>query len=127
MKVCILCVGSYGDFAPYVALGEKLKAEGHEVTIGAHEKARALSERFSLNFRQIGGDLSLTTTPEESRNLFASTGFLKVLSIFKIMSLFYKVLDTHLNDAKKIAGESRCLKSPKVLFGNPQTIRKFSI
>ena len=65
MKFCILSIGTYGDVAPYVALGVKLKQEGHEVVIAAHEKARSVCERFLLGFHPIRGDLSVETSPSE--------------------------------------------------------------
>ena len=86
MKFSILCIGTYGDVAPYVALATKLKNEGHDVTIGAHEKARALCEKFLLNFHPIGGDLSVEISPEESRQLFEARGVKKLVSFYKLMN-----------------------------------------
>src|SRR5690348_3671473 len=119
MKFSLLCIGTYGDVAPYVALGAKLKQEGHEVTIAAHEKARAVCERFLLQFHPIGGDLSVLTSPEESRQLFEARGFRKLISFFKLMCLFRKVLDIQLQDSLQAAQGADVLIYHPAAFAGP--------
>ncbi|OHE77685.1 MAG: hypothetical protein A3F67_11930 [Verrucomicrobia bacterium RIFCSPHIGHO2_12_FULL_41_10] len=127
MRICVLCVGSQGDVAPFVALGSKLKSEGHDVVLATHEKFRAFTERFSLPFQPIGGDLSLTTTPEESRDLFAATGFMKVISIFKLMRLFYKVLDGQLQDSFEAARNADMVIYHQAAFAGPHLAEHFHV
>ena len=50
MRFLILCIGTYGDVAPYVALGTKLKQEGHDVTIGPTKRQELYAKDFYLNF-----------------------------------------------------------------------------
>jgi UDP:flavonoid glycosyltransferase YjiC (YdhE family) len=35
-RVVIMTIGSYGDVVPYVGLGERLRAAGHDVRIAAN-------------------------------------------------------------------------------------------
>jgi len=127
MKFSILCIGTYGDVAPYVALGAKLKLEGHDVTICAHEKARALSERFLLQFHPIGGDLSVQTSPEESRELFEAKGFKKLISFIKLMRLFRRVQDIQLKDCLEAAQGADVLIYNPAAFAGPHLAELFKI
>jgi len=45
-----------GDVQPYVALGKKLKADGHRVRIGTHETFHNFVTDGGLEFYPIGGD-----------------------------------------------------------------------
>lgn len=127
MRFSILCIGTYGDVAPYVALGAQLKQEGHDVTIGAHEKARTLCERFSLDFHPIGGDLSVETSPQESKNLFEAKGLKKLVSLFKLMRLFHRVLDIHLKDCLEITQGANVLIYHPAAFAGPHLAEYFNI
>lgn len=127
MRFSILCIGTYGDVVPYVALGVKLKQEGHEVTIGAHEKARALCERFSLRFHPIGGDLSVQTSPEEAKGLFEAKGFKKLASFFKLMCLFRQVLDIQLQDCLEATQGADVLIYHPAAFAGPHLAEHFKI
>lgn len=127
MKIRILCVGSYGDVAPYVALGAQLKQQGHDVLIATHEKARALCERFLLGYHPVGGDLSVETSPEESRELFEASGFKKVISLFKIMRLFNRVLDVQFRDCLAAARGADVLIYSPAAFAGPHLAEHFKI
>lgn len=127
MKFSILCIGSYGDVAPYVALGAKLKDEGHDVTIGTHEKAKALCERFSLQFHPIGGDLTVQTSVEESRELFEARGFKKLISFFKLLRLFHRVLDIHFKDCLKVTQGADVLIYHPSAFAGPHLAEHFKM
>lgn len=53
--VC-LTIGSRGDVQPYIALGLRLKREGHSVTIVTHAEYKDWIEGFDLQHREAGGD-----------------------------------------------------------------------
>jgi sterol 3beta-glucosyltransferase len=127
MKFSILCIGTYGDVAPYVALAAKLKQEGHDVTIAAHEKARSLCERFFLKFHPVGGDLSILTSPEESKELFEARGFKKLNSFFKLMVLFRRVLDIQLKDCLEASRGADVLIYHPAAFAGPHLAEHFKI
>ncbi|KAJ8093380.1 hypothetical protein PM082_020237 [Marasmius tenuissimus] len=56
MCIVIMIVGSRGDVQPYVALGKKLKQDGHRIRIASHETFRSFVEGQGLEFFDIGGD-----------------------------------------------------------------------
>jgi sterol 3beta-glucosyltransferase len=127
MRISILCIGTYGDVAPYVALGAHLRQQGHQVVIGAHEKARAVCERFFLQFHPIGGDLSVLTSPQESRDLFEARGFKKLMSFYKLMCLFRKVLDVQFKDCLEAARGADVLIYHPAAFAGPHLAEHFKI
>lgn len=127
MRFCILSIGTHGDVVPYVALGNKLKQEGHEVVIGTHEKARSLCDRFGLDFYPIGGDLSVETSAEKSNELFEASGFKKIISIFKLMRLLRGVLDIHFRDCLAAAEGADVLIYHPAAFAGPHLAEYFKI
>lgn len=50
-RILLMSLGSRGDMEPYLALGEELKAEGHEIgfcmPVQFESLAHEVSERFS--------------------------------------------------------------------------------
>ncbi|KAF9453711.1 glycosyltransferase family 1 protein [Macrolepiota fuliginosa MF-IS2] len=56
MNIVIMIVGSRGDVQPYVALGKRLKQDGHRVRIATHEAFRKFVTDEKLEFFDIGGD-----------------------------------------------------------------------
>lgn len=52
-RIVVLTIGTYGDVAPYVGLGVRLRAEGHAVTIGAIEQFREAVTGAGLAFRAL--------------------------------------------------------------------------
>ncbi|KAL0569753.1 hypothetical protein V5O48_012214 [Marasmius crinis-equi] len=56
MNIVVMIVGSRGDVQPYVALGKKLREDGHRIRIASHETFRSFVEEAGLEFFDIGGD-----------------------------------------------------------------------
>jgi sterol 3beta-glucosyltransferase len=54
-RVVIMTIGSYGDVVPYVGLGERLRAVGHDVRIAANESSAELVTAAGLNFHGLPG------------------------------------------------------------------------
>lgn len=54
--IVIMIVGSRGDVQPYIALGKRLKSDGHRVRIASHENFRTFVTQNGLGFFSIGGD-----------------------------------------------------------------------
>jgi sterol 3beta-glucosyltransferase len=52
----MLTIGSRGDVQPYIALGLRLKKDGHTVVIITHEEFKGWIEGYGLIHRQAGGD-----------------------------------------------------------------------
>lgn len=51
-----LTIGSRGDVQPYIALGLRLKQDGHSVTIVTHDEFKKWIEGYGIEHRQAGGD-----------------------------------------------------------------------
>ncbi|KIY46560.1 glycosyltransferase family 1 protein [Fistulina hepatica ATCC 64428] len=56
MSIVVMIVGSRGDVQPYVALGRRLKRDGHRLRIATHETFRSFVNENDLEFYDIGGD-----------------------------------------------------------------------
>ncbi|KAF9262252.1 glycosyltransferase family 1 protein [Marasmius fiardii PR-910] len=56
LNIVIMIVGSRGDVQPYVALGKKLREEGHRVRIATHLTFGSFVEDHGLEFFDVGGD-----------------------------------------------------------------------
>ena len=56
MHFVCLTIGSRGDVQPYIALGLRLKKEGHRVTIVTHEEYKEWIVGFGIEHRIAGGD-----------------------------------------------------------------------
>ncbi len=56
LKIVILVVGTRGDVAPFVAMGKKLRGEGHTVRIATHSMYRNTVTSAGLLFYPLGGD-----------------------------------------------------------------------
>lgn len=56
MRVTLVTGGSRGDLQPYVALGEGLRASGHDVTIATYGPYEYFVRRRGLRFAPLSGD-----------------------------------------------------------------------
>jgi sterol 3beta-glucosyltransferase len=56
MRVLIAALGSRGDVAPFVGLGERLTGAGHAVTVAAHAEFAPLVRSGGLGFACVTGD-----------------------------------------------------------------------
>jgi sterol 3beta-glucosyltransferase len=56
VKICILTIGTRGDVQPYIALGLRLKAAGHEVTISTLDEFKPLVHQYNLLHDSLRGD-----------------------------------------------------------------------
>ncbi len=54
MKVALVSVGSRGDIQPYIALGRRLRACGHQVRVAGVDPYRGLVESAGLDFCSLG-------------------------------------------------------------------------
>lgn len=113
MKFGILCVGSHGDIRPYVALGVKLKAEGHDVCIASHKKAEDLCKKYGLDFALVEGDLTEIGNTQNPAKILECKGFKKLSALFFIMKLFKETLQ------QQIESSFLASKDVDVLIYNP--------
>jgi sterol 3beta-glucosyltransferase len=53
MRLTLLAFGTRGDITPLVALGLRLKADGHQVLLASHPEFELLAKHHGLGFRRI--------------------------------------------------------------------------
>jgi sterol 3beta-glucosyltransferase len=56
VRILIVGVGSRGDVAPYVGLGQRLQGYGHQVAIATHEGFAGMVRGAGLEWRRISGE-----------------------------------------------------------------------
>lgn len=56
MRVLIVGVGSRGDVAPYVGLGQRLQNAGCQVAIATHDTFADMVGEIGLEWRRLSGD-----------------------------------------------------------------------
>ena len=54
MKILLISIGTRGDVEPFLAIGEILKEEGHEVICAFPEQFRDLVEGLNMEFASLG-------------------------------------------------------------------------
>jgi sterol 3beta-glucosyltransferase len=69
MKIVIVTLGSLGDTAPYVGLGARLKAAGHDVAVAAQEPFGDLVRGAGLELRAMPGDIRADLASEYGQRL----------------------------------------------------------
>lgn len=62
MRITIVVVGSRGDVQPFVALGRKLQANGHEVILNAQRDFEDFIRQWGLGFYPMAGDPKIIMT-----------------------------------------------------------------
>lgn len=56
MRVLMVTAGSWGDVAPYLGLGLRLRADGHEVALATHARFGEPVRAYGLEFRPLPTD-----------------------------------------------------------------------
>jgi sterol 3beta-glucosyltransferase len=56
MRVLVVAVGSRGDVAPYVGLGQRLQQAGCRVAIATHDTFADMVGATGLEWRRLSGD-----------------------------------------------------------------------
>ena len=86
-KILLITLGSRGDMEPYLALGEELKEEGHEVGFCMPEQFRALATEVSENFFPMTHEyLDLINEPDVKKITGQiGSGWSRVRTLFKLL------------------------------------------
>ena len=56
MRMLLLTIGTRGDVQPFVALGQRLKQQGHDVALCTSSSFSALVEEYGLEYRYLNND-----------------------------------------------------------------------
>jgi UDP:flavonoid glycosyltransferase YjiC (YdhE family) len=54
MKIILISIGTRGDMEPFLAVGELLKENGHQVLCAFPEQFRNLAKDWQLEFASLG-------------------------------------------------------------------------
>ncbi|KAI0087753.1 hypothetical protein BDY19DRAFT_994648 [Irpex rosettiformis] len=109
--VC-LTIGSRGDVQPYIALGKRLKKDGHRVTIVTHVEYKEWITGFGLDHREAGGDPGALMQLSVENKMF-SPQFIK-----QSLTTYRSWLDDLLRDAWKNCRDAEVLlESPYAMAG----------
>lgn len=108
----LLTIGSRGDVQPYIALGNGLIAEGHQVTIITHKEFGPWVKSHNLNFKAIAGD------PAKLMKLMVEHGSMNVGLFRDASSSFRSWITELLNTSWKACQDIDILiESPSAMAG----------
>ncbi|MCX6989746.1 MAG: glycosyltransferase [Chlamydiae bacterium] len=127
MRFTILCVGSHGDIRPYIALGIGLQRRGHEVTIGSHQKAKTLCDKYHLKFVLVDGDLTELIGPERGHDIIWGSSGKKAIQFLGIMQEFNKALKLQLPSSLEATAQAEVLIYNPAAFAGPHLGEYFGI
>ncbi|CAL8472198.1 g11740 [Coccomyxa elongata] len=82
LAIALLVCGTRGDVQPFLALGVKLREQGHRVRLASHAIFKELIQEHGLEFYPLGGDpQQLSAYMVENRGIIPSpTGYLGIIN-----------------------------------------------
>jgi UDP:flavonoid glycosyltransferase YjiC (YdhE family) len=86
MKFLLIAIGSRGDVEPFLAVGELLRKNGHEVICQFPEQFRELAEKSQLEFEGLSSDFLDMLYSDDGKMVMGGGG-----SFFKKIGAFYRV------------------------------------
>ena len=86
MKIILMSVGTRGDMEPFLAIGEILRAKGHQVICAFPEQFRDLAEDSNLVFASLGTKLIELLESDIGKAAMggSGSGLKKILAIIKL-------------------------------------------
>jgi UDP:flavonoid glycosyltransferase YjiC (YdhE family) len=79
MRIVIVTVGSLGDTAPFLGLGVRLRAAGHDVAIAAQTWFEAPIRAAGLEYRRMPGDIRAELASENGQRIHRASSWLQAL------------------------------------------------
>jgi UDP:flavonoid glycosyltransferase YjiC (YdhE family) len=79
MRIVIVTVGSLGDTAPFIGLGARLQAAGHEVAVAAQAGFEAPIRAAGLEYRRMPGDIRAELASENGQRIHRASSWLQAL------------------------------------------------
>lgn len=119
MNWCIFCIGSLGDILPFVALGVKLKSEGHQVRIASHLQAKSLCEEWGLEFALVEGDLTELQENPKIKKILHLASIRNIPTSITLMRLFREVIEVQLETSLQALGNADILIYSPTAFAGP--------
>lgn len=87
LRIIFLSIGTRGDVQPYIALGLRLQAEGHKVTIATHLEFQNFVSSYGLQYRMLPGN------PRDLMDLCVSKGFFTVKFMQEAVAKFVDLME----------------------------------
>ena len=131
MKILLLTIGSRGDVQPFVALGQGLKAAGHDVTVATCARFQGFIEAHGLAYGFISDDLLKIVDSDQGKALMEDTrGILKIVMANirlarQISPIQQRAVDQSWDVAQEVMPDLVCFH-PKALLG-PAIAEKLQI
>ncbi|WP_224996122.1 glycosyltransferase [Cesiribacter sp. SM1] len=115
-KIVISSYGSLGDLYPYLAIGQALKARGHQVTIAGGVSVRSKVEGMGLSFAPLRPDLDLSDrqTMKAAMDLRTGSETLARKLIFPYIRENYNDLSQAVQNADLLINHAYCFAGPMV-------------
>lgn len=88
MKIVLLSIGTRGDIEPFLAIGEILRDNGHQVICAFPEQFRSLAENSDLDFRSLGAEYIDILDSSEGKDAMggAASGWRKLIANIRLSS-----------------------------------------
>src|SRR4030095_4620533 len=76
MRILLLTIGTRGDVQPFIALGQRLKQNGHDVALCTSSSFSSFVERQGLEYRYLNNDFVELAQGETGRRAMEESGSL---------------------------------------------------
>jgi sterol 3beta-glucosyltransferase len=87
MKIILISIGTRGDMEPFLAIGEILKENGHQVICAFPEQFRNLAEDSNMEFASLGTEfIDMLDSDVGKDALGGGSGLKKILANVKLVS-----------------------------------------
>lgn len=119
-RILFSTFGSYGDLYPYLALGNEMRARGHEVTLATSETYRARVEAEGLRFHSVRPDVSL-----EDREMLAYVMDAKH-GTERIVRYLASIVRDSYHDIEPVAAEADLIVTHPITYATVLAARKLA-
>lgn len=85
MKITLISIGTQGDIEPFLALGQILKAEGHEILCAFPEQFEQLATQANLEFKSLGKKfIELLESEDGKAAMGGASGWRKLIGTIRL-------------------------------------------
>jgi sterol 3beta-glucosyltransferase len=123
MRILLLTIGTRGDVQPFIALGERLKQNGHDVALCTSSSFSSFVERQGLEYRYLNNDFVELAQGETGRRAMEESGGLagRLRWMAEAARLFKPIFRKTLREEWEVAQDA------EVIIYNPQSVGGFHI
>jgi sterol 3beta-glucosyltransferase len=123
MRILLLTIGTRGDVQPFIALGQRLKQNGHDVALCTSSSFSSFVERQGLEYRYLNNDLVELAQGETGRRAMEESGGLagRLRWMAEAARLFKPIFRKTLREEWEVSQDA------EVIIYNPQSVGGFHI